>query len=62
MALTDAQRYRLERILDECFHNIAAWRPDLAPEAPDRTRRLVSGAVPDCMVTVGPRAVSRTIA
>ncbi|MEO7216786.1 MAG: PIN domain-containing protein [Gemmatimonadaceae bacterium] len=40
-----------ERILDECFRSIIAQRPDLAPEALERTRRLMREAVPDCMVT-----------
>jgi predicted nucleic acid-binding protein len=38
-------------ILDECFRNILANRPDLRPEALDRTRDLMRQAVPDCMVT-----------
>jgi len=40
-----------EAILDECFRNILANRPDLRPEALDRTRELMSQAVPDCMVS-----------
>lgn len=40
-----------ERILDECFRNIAEQRPDLPPGALDRTRRLMCAAVPDCVVT-----------
>lgn len=40
-----------ERILDECFRSIVAQRPDLAPQALERTRRLMREAVPDCMVT-----------
>ncbi len=40
-----------ERILDECFRNIVVQRPDLAPQALERTRRLMREAVPDCMVT-----------
>ena len=38
-------------ILDECFRNILANRPDLRPEALDRTRDLMRQAVPDCMVS-----------
>jgi predicted nucleic acid-binding protein len=37
-------------ILDECFRNILANRPDLRPEALERTRELMSQAVADCMV------------
>jgi hypothetical protein len=37
-------------ILDECFRNILANRPDLRPESLDRTRELMRQAVPDCMV------------
>jgi predicted nucleic acid-binding protein len=38
-------------ILDECFRNILEHRPDLRPEALQRTRQLMTRAVPDCMVT-----------
>jgi predicted nucleic acid-binding protein len=38
-------------ILDECFRNILEHRPDLKPEALQRTRELMTRAVPDCMVT-----------
>jgi len=38
-------------ILDECFRNILANRPDLRPDALDRTRELMRQAVPDCMVS-----------
>jgi hypothetical protein len=38
------------RILDECFRNIAANRPDLPREALARTRDLMCAAVPDCLV------------
>lgn len=38
-------------ILDECFRNILANRPDLRPETLDRTRELMRQAVPDCMVS-----------
>ncbi len=40
-----------ELILDECFRNILANRPDLRPEALVRTRELMIKAVPDCLVT-----------
>jgi hypothetical protein len=40
-----------EAILDECFRNILANRPDLRPEALERTRELMRQAVPDCMVS-----------
>lgn len=39
-----------ERILDECFHSLLADRPDLSPDHLDRTRRLMSVAVPDAIV------------
>jgi hypothetical protein len=38
-------------ILDECFRNILANRPELKPEALERTRELMTRAVPDCIVT-----------
>lgn len=37
-------------ILDECFRSILAQRPDLKPEALERTRELMNEAVPDCLV------------
>jgi hypothetical protein len=40
-----------EAILDECFRNIAAQRPEIPPEALARTRALMNRAVPDCLVT-----------
>lgn len=40
-----------ETILDECFRNIQEQRPDLKPEALQRTRGLMKDAVADCMVT-----------
>ena len=40
-----------ETILDECFRSILEQRPDLKPEALQRTRRLMTEAVPDCIVT-----------
>lgn len=39
-----------ERILDECFYNILANRPDLKPESLRRTRELIVHAVSDCIV------------
>jgi predicted nucleic acid-binding protein len=38
-------------IQDECFRYILKQRPDLKPEALQRTRELITRAVPDCMVT-----------
>lgn len=40
-----------DEILDEVFRNIKANRPDLKPADLDRTRRLMTTAVRDCMVT-----------
>lgn len=40
-----------ERILDECFDNLNADRPDLTVEQLARTRRLMAVAVPDAAVT-----------
>lgn len=40
-----------EQILDECFRNVAAQRPELAPERLHRTRALMNRAVRDCLVT-----------
>lgn len=40
-----------ERILDECFRSILTNRPDLQPDALNRTRALMTQAVPDCFVT-----------
>ena len=40
-----------DAILDECFGNLAAARPDLSPEALARTRKLMNAAVADCLVT-----------
>lgn len=39
-----------EKILDECFQNIVASRPDLAGKL-ERTRQLMLRAVPDGLVT-----------
>jgi hypothetical protein len=38
-------------ILDECFRNILEQRPDLKPDALNRTRELMKKAVPDSLVT-----------
>lgn len=40
-----------DAILDECFMAILEQRPDLKPEALNRTRELMKRAVPDCLVT-----------
>ena len=40
-----------DAIFDECFRNILENRPDLKPESLQRTRELMTQAVPDCMVT-----------
>jgi len=40
-----------EPILDECFRSILKNRPDLKPEALQRTRELMTQAVADCIVT-----------
>lgn len=40
-----------DEILDECFRNIVANRPDLPTAALARTRELMCEAVPDCLVT-----------
>jgi hypothetical protein len=39
-----------DRILDECFENIVAARPELAGKL-DRTRQLMEKAIPDAQVT-----------
>ena len=52
LAVTGLVRARwTETILDECFRNVLANRPDLQPEALTRTRTLMGQAVPDCLVT-----------
>ncbi len=38
-------------ILDECFRNVLEHRPDLKPESLQRTRELMTPAVPDRTVT-----------
>ena len=40
-----------EHILEECFRNILANRPDLTANALARTRRLMNEAVPSALVT-----------
>jgi cytosine/adenosine deaminase-related metal-dependent hydrolase len=40
-----------DAILDECFRSILEQRPDLKPDALERTRQLMKQAVPDCLVT-----------
>jgi predicted nucleic acid-binding protein len=40
-----------EKILDECFEAILRERPDLKPEALERTRVLMREAIPDCIVS-----------
>lgn len=39
-----------EQILDECFENLIADRPDLPAEHLHRTRRLMNIAIPDAIV------------
>ena len=39
-----------EEILDECFRNILANRPDLKPDSLRRTRDLMNASIPDCLV------------
>ena len=48
-----------ERILDECFRNIVAARPDLEGKL-DRTRRLMAEAIPDALVS-GYEGLARTV-
>ena len=53
LRLAIAGHYRArwtERILDECFSNLLADRPDLPAERLDRTRGLMNVAVPDAIV------------
>ena len=40
-----------DRILDECFDNIIADRPELSAQALARTRQLMNEAVRDCLVS-----------
>lgn len=52
IALTGIVRARWsDEILDECFRSISKSRPDLKPHALSRTRRLMTEAVADCIVT-----------
>lgn len=52
LAATDLVRARwTDQILDECFRNILANRPELRPEALRRTRDFMNAAVPDVLVT-----------
>jgi len=53
LRLAVAGHYRAlwtERILDECFNNLLADRPDIPAEHLLRTRRLMTLAVPDAVV------------
>jgi len=53
LRLAIAGHYRAlwtERILDECFNNLLADRPDIPPDHLHRTRRLMTVAVPDAVV------------
>ena len=53
LRLAIAGHYRArwtERILDECFNNLLADRPDLPAERLHRTRGLMNAAVPDAIV------------
>ncbi len=40
-----------DRILDECFANLSADRPDIPAESLRRTRRLMAIAIPDAVIT-----------
>lgn len=40
-----------EQILDECFRNVQARRPELKADSLQRTRDLMNRAVRDCLVT-----------
>ncbi len=53
LRLAIAGHYRAlwtERILDECFNNLLADRPNIQAEHLHRTRRLMTVAVPDAVV------------
>jgi hypothetical protein len=51
VAMTNVVRARWsEVILDECFRNILQQRPDLSASALQRTRELMTRAIPDCMI------------
>lgn len=50
-AMTSVVRARWsEAILDECFCSILEQRPDLSESALQRTRELMTRAIPDCVV------------
>lgn len=52
VALTGVVRARwTNEILDECFHNVFAQRPDLSEERLQRTRELMNRAIRDSLVT-----------
>lgn len=52
LAQTDVVHARwTDEILDECFRNIAARRPELDVAALSRTRTLMNDAVRECLVT-----------
>ena len=52
LAQTDIVQARwTDEILDECFRNIAARRPELDVASLSRTRALMNDAVRDCLVT-----------
>lgn len=52
LAVTGLVRARwTDAILDECFRSIRANRPELHPDALERTRSLMVQAVSDCLVT-----------
>lgn len=51
-----------EPILDECFRNILENRPDLKPESLERTRELMTQAVPDCLSVLLARTPDASLA
>jgi len=52
LALTDLFRARwTDAIHDEWIRSVLEDRPDLTASQLDRTRQLMNGAVPDCLVT-----------
>jgi predicted nucleic acid-binding protein len=51
VAMTSVVRARWsDDILDECFRSILAQRPDLNESALNRTRELMTQAIPDCLI------------
>ena len=51
VAMTSVVRARWsEAILDECFRSILRQRPNLSESALQRTRELMTRAIPDCMI------------